>query len=128
MAVYADSGADGSPLSDEEMEFFARGSDAILESNMNDSVGFSGPIARWLHRLDGGIRTFGSWERRRVIPVGRIPAILFLFFDLCVSYWFGARVIARIRANGEQDEQDDVSKGDWPDLKNESGDHEAATG
>ena len=120
LAVYADSGADGEVLGDEEMEFFARGADEVLAKSMKESVGSTGPVARWLHRADGGIRTFGSWERRRVIPVGRTFTILFLLFDLSVSYWFGLRVLERIKLNSEEsDREGDVLDGDVPDLQDE---------
>ena len=99
LAAYADSGAEGAPESEDELAFFERGASDVLATNMEASVGFTGPFARWLHRVDGGIRTFGSWERRRVIPAGRTLSLLFLAFEVGLSFWFGLRVLQRIGVN-----------------------------
>jgi hypothetical protein len=102
LAVYADSGASGTDeIGEEELTFFARGADGMLARSMVASVGEPGALGRWLHRVDGGVRTFGSWEQRRVIPVGRELTLLFLLFDLGVSAWVGLRVNRRIGENAE---------------------------
>jgi hypothetical protein len=102
LAVYADSGASGTDdMGEEELAFFARGADEMLARSMVASVGESGALGRWLHRADGGIRTFGSWEQRRVIPVGRELTFLFLLFDLSVSAWIGLRINRRVGENAE---------------------------
>ena len=52
---------------------------------------------------------------------------LFLLFDLCVSAWFGARVLSRIRAkSGEEPNVEDLER-NVPDLQDEGRDQERAT-
>ena len=127
LTIYADSRA-SDPIDEDELEFFGRGADDILARNMKRTVGFTGPMARWLHRADGGIRTFGSWEQRRVVPVGRYGVIVFMLFEIALAFWMGIRVMRRIRHVADRELAEAELGGEGEELQDKSEDEESAAG
>ena len=77
LTVYADSGADGAPLSDEELDFFARGADEVLRTNMEASLAgvlWPGGYTEWMEEFTW---LLGASPGHRSNSV-----IVFLLFDL----------------------------------------------
>lgn len=102
--LYADSGAvSDAGMDEEEWAFYSEGADDVLARNMTRSVGFTGPVARWLHRADGGFRTFGAWEQRRVIPLGRLGTILLSLLEIGAAWWLANSILTRIRLIDRRD-------------------------
>ena len=110
-------GASGELLRDEdELEFYALGSDEELEEQVIAAVGSGGVGGRWLYRAQSGVRLLGPWSSGRGLAVGQGGAIAWTLLELLIALLVARSLLARVgRARARSE-----------DLGDQGGDQERA--
>lgn len=93
---FADSGAGAfEDLDEGAIEFYAQGWEGLLAQQMTEKVGFDGPLARWLFRMDSGVRLFGPWKAGRGLDWGRAGGMIALLLQILLGLWLATRILNR---------------------------------
>lgn len=73
-------------------EFLARDAEAILDAQLEERLGVSGPVGRWVSRLEAGIRLGGPYRGGRGLDVGLAGGLTLLVFELCLVVFLAHRI------------------------------------
>jgi len=96
-ARFADSGAAADEgITDDDIEFFGEGAEAVLEEQVTSKVGVGGLMGRWLLRADAGVRLAGPWHEGRGLDVGRVGAVTWALLEILLALMLALSVLSRI--------------------------------
>lgn len=80
------------------LDYLAAEGDAALDAQVESSVGFDGPLGRWVFRAEGGIRLAGSWRHGRALPFGVPGVAIATALELALAVFIAVRIVRRLGA------------------------------
>lgn len=83
--------------------FLARDADALFDAQLDERLGVSGPLGRFVSRLDAGVRLGGPWRGGRGLEVGLPGGILWLGLELSLATFLAYRIVRASPARGRPD-------------------------